>query len=224
MENNKTVDITFVLDRSGSMQSVVADTIGGFNRFLEDQKKAEGKATVALNQFDDIFDQVYPPTDIQSAALLNKETFVPRGSTALLDAIGRTINETGGRLSMLPEDQRPAKVMIVIITDGHENASQTFNAKKINEMISHQRDVYQWEFVYLGANQDAITTAAGIGISAGTSMTYAANTVGTHRAFDSLCSNTKRMRAAVASGKSTKGTMSWTTEQREEQKDAGAKK
>ena len=182
---NKT-DITIILDRSGSMNSVKDDTIGGFNSFLGEQQKVEGEAVLSLVQFDDQYEVVYVDKDINSAAKLTDETFQPRGMTALFDAVGRTINAVGQRLANLSEDERPDKVLFVIMTDGFENASQEFKAAKISEMITHQRNVYKWEFMFIGANQDAVLSAQEIGIPAFAALTYAANEVGTRAAYSMM--------------------------------------
>lgn len=183
--------ITAVLDRSGSMQSTKLDAEGGFNAFLQEQRVLSGKATISLVQFDTVFEPVYEMRPIAEAPPLVLE---PRGGTALLDAIGRAINGLGAQLSMLAEERRPEKVIVVIITDGGENASQEFNSDKILKMIAHQRDVYKWEFVFIGANQDAIATAASLGIGAGSALSYAANAVGTRSAYDSLSNATAAFR------------------------------
>ncbi|MBC7797307.1 MAG: VWA domain-containing protein [Pyrinomonadaceae bacterium] len=188
MKENYT-DVNIVLDRSGSMASIKNDTIGGFNEFLREQQTVEGMATITLAQFDDVYDIVYRAIDVKAAPMLDDKTFVPRGSTALLDAIGRTINETGKRLSGLGDSEKPEKVIFVIVTDGEENSSREFDNGKINEMISHQRDVYKWEFVFLGANQDAIASASNMGIQASHAMTYAASPEGTQMAFQAVSKN-----------------------------------
>jgi hypothetical protein len=188
-------DITIVLDRSGSMQSVADDTIGGFNRFVDDQKSGHGHATLTLVQFDDQYEVVYNAVPIATAAKLTSETFVPRGSTALLDAIGRTIEVTGARFNALPESERPEQVIMMILTDGYENASAHYTNARIAEMIVQQRDVYSWEFVFLGANQDAIATASQMGVAADHALTYAASQAGTSAAFDAISATTKRKRA-----------------------------
>src|SRR5690349_20776387 len=175
---NKT-DITIILDRSGSMESVKSDTIGGFNSFLSEQQKIDGEASLSLVQFDDQYEVVYEDKDIRDAAKLTEATFQPRGSTALLDAIGRTVNAVGGRLAALPEAERPDKVLMVIMTDGFENASHEFSAAQVSKMINHQREVYSWEFMFIGANQDAVLSANEIGIPAHAALTYAANSEGT---------------------------------------------
>lgn len=208
-------DITVVLDRSGSMAQIAGDTIGGFNQFLEDQKKAAGTATISLHQFDDIYETVIDNKDIQSAQPLTDKTFVPRGMTALHDAIGRSINATGARISALPEDQRPEKVVFVIITDGAENASKEYDLAKVNAAITLQRETYKWEFVFLAAKQDAIHTGMSLGVAAANSMSYADNGAGTKRAFMSTSSNLKMMRSGASAD------MSYSAQDRQLQKDAG---
>lgn len=216
MKKNHT-DITIVLDRSGSMASVATDTIGGFNRFLEDQKKAPGSATITLHQFDHEFETPIKASDIQSARELTGATFVPRGNTALMDAIGRAIGETGARLQASPDHERAEKVVFVIITDGQENASKEYNQAKVFEMIQHQKDKYSWEFVFMGANQDAIKAATDIGVSASNSITYAANTAGTQAMFASASSNLRSFRAGVSKS------MAYSEEDRKAQLKAGVK-
>src|SRR5512138_1904469 len=133
-------DINIVLDRSGSMESIRQATIAGFNKFLAEQKQAPGEATLTLAQFDDIYEVVHRAANLNSVEPLTEKTYAPRNTTALLDAIGKTINETGGRLAAMAEDERPERVIFVIITDGLENASQEFTVERVNEMIAHQRD------------------------------------------------------------------------------------
>jgi uncharacterized protein YegL len=211
-------DISIVLDRSGSMESVRSDAIGGFNAFLADQQGTGGAATITLVQFDNIYEVVYSAIPLTDARPLDNSTFVPRGSTALLDAIGRTVHATGKRLETMAEDRRPEKVVFVILTDGLENASQEFTAQKVNDMISHQRDVYKWEFVFLGANQDAITTAANLGIHASHSLTYAANRDGVKMAFRSLSKHLAGYRTGVSAQ------VEFSDEDREQQRKAGVEK
>ncbi len=187
-------DVTIVLDRSGSMASVKDDTIGGFNQFVADQKKVPGMGKITLVRFDDQYESVFRDLPLASAPDLTTATFVPRGSTALLDAIGRTIIETGARLSAMAEADRPGKVVFVILTDGMENASRTFTLAKINEMIALQRDVYKWQFIFLGANQDAIATAAAMQIPAGQALTYAASGKGVKQEFATFTGHMRKWR------------------------------
>lgn len=214
MKQNHT-DITIILDRSGSMRSVADDTIGGFNRFLDDQRRAPGTASITLHQFDDQFETPIKAQDVKTASYLTSATFVPRGNTALLDAIGRAIGDTGARMENAGNDCAE-KVVVVIITDGHENASHEYNKAKVFEMIQHQQDKYAWQFVFLGANQDAIKTAASMGVKAANSMTYAANAVGTTEAFKATSRNLVQLRCGA------KTAMDYDADQRGAQKRAGA--
>lgn len=193
MKNDSTY-ISVVLDRSGSMQTIKNDTIGGFNAFLEDQKKAEGEALFTLAQFDHKFDLRYDGINIKKVAPLGETTYVPRGQTALHDAIGRTINSVGAKLAAMKETDRPAKVIFVIITDGLENCSREFTGKQIKEMIEHQQQKYNWDFVYLGANQDAIAVGESMGMKRGNTMTYEENCEGTQIALKSISDNMKAYR------------------------------
>ena len=189
-------DITIILDRSGSMNSVKDDTIGGFNSFVEEQQKIEGEAVLSLVQFDDQYNVVYLDKDINSADKLTNATFQPRGMTALFDAVGRTINSVGQRLASLSENERPNKVLFVIMTDGFENASVEYTAAKVSEMIKTQRNVYSWEFMFIGANQDAVLSAQEIGIPMQAALTYAANTEGTRAAFGSMAKKVANYRGS----------------------------
>ena len=215
---NKT-DITIILDRSGSMASVKDDTIGGFNNFLSEQQKVEGEASLSLIQFDDQYEVVYEDKDIQVAAPLTEATFQPRGSTALFDAVGRTVNSIGRRLAALPEEMRPDKVLVVIMTDGFENASREFNAAAVSEMINHQRNVYSWEFMFIGANQDAVLSAREIGIPAAAALTYAANSDGTEIVYGMVAEKISNYRLS-----NNKESLEFNEEDRERQRKAGAKK
>lgn len=164
--NKELTDIVVILDRSGSMRSVRDDTIGGFNTFLDEQKKVDGRARLTLTQFDDEYEIVYQRMDIDEVPALDNKTFIPRGSTALLDAIGRTIGSMCERVEADAPAERADTVVFVIITDGYENASREFTHPQVLEMIRRHEKEDKWEFLYLGANQDAIQEAATIGISA----------------------------------------------------------
>ena len=178
MRNNFT-RIAVILDRSGSMESCKESTVAGFNSFMGEQKKLPGDASVKLVQFDNEYETVFDKP-LKDTPELTQQTFVPRGSTALLDAQGRTIVDLGNELDKLPEQDRPSKVIVVTITDGYENASKEFTTEKIAEMIKHQRDVYGWDFVFLGANQDAIKTAAKMNIPMGSAISYNTSKAGVH--------------------------------------------
>lgn len=184
MKDNFT-SINVLIDRSGSMSSLVDDTIGGFNTFLKEQKAVPGEAIFSLSLFDYEYEQINDCVPISEAQELTVETYVPRGSTALLDALGRMINATGSKLSAMREEDRPSKIIFLIITDGQENASKEMKHDKIKEMVKHQTEKYNWLFVYLGANVDAFSVGDSIGISGANSYNYS----GTRKSTQSLYSN-----------------------------------
>lgn len=155
-------DITFILDRSGSMSSMVNDVVGGWKTYIEKQKAETGECVVSLVQFDDQYETPFTAVPIQNVnSALN---FSPRGSTALRDAIGRTINAIGARLRSLPESERPNKVAVIIMTDGEENASREFSQDEIKRMVQHQTDKYGWDFLFLGANIDSFQIGQSLGV------------------------------------------------------------
>lgn len=150
------IEIIIVLDRSGSMATVRNDTMGGYNTFINDQKsRATGEVKVTLVQFDDQYEVNYNGRPIQEVPALGETTYVPRGMTALLDAVGKTINTVGDRLAKTAESERPSLVIFVTLTDGQENASKEFKLEQIREMIKHQTEKYKWQFVFLGADQNS---------------------------------------------------------------------
>lgn len=194
-------DLPFVWDErtlQNGTNFTLETTIGEID-MLGEQKAVEGEAALSLVQFDDQYETVYSDKDINSAAELTEATFQPRGMTALYDAVGRTINAVGQKLANLPENERPDQVIFVILTDGFENASREFSAIKLSEMICHQRKKYNWEFIFIGANQDAILSAREIGINADAALTYAANEKGTRAAFSSVAKNVARYRVSKLS-------------------------
>lgn len=195
--NTNLTELAFILDRSGSMGCVLQETIVGFNRFLEEQQALPGDARLTLVLFDN---EILTPVDaepVADVAPLNQTTYTLGGSTALLDAIGTTIDTLGQRIASMPEDQRPGKVIVAILTDGQENASRIFNPQKINEMIRHQTDKYAWEFLFLGANQDAIATAACMGIAANNAATFACNEESVFASHASIARKSGAMRMAA---------------------------
>ena len=159
-------EMVFVLDRSGSMSGLAADTIGGFNELIEKQKKIEGDAYVTTVLFDHEYEVLHDHVALEEVAPLTDKEYFARGSTALLDAVGRTIDAVGARLAATAEDERPEHVVFVITTDGRENSSREYTAKRVRGMIEHQQQKYSWQFVFLGANMDAVSEARKLGISA----------------------------------------------------------
>jgi hypothetical protein len=192
--NIQLTEIAFILDRSGSMGSQLEPAISGFNRFLRDQQETPGEARFTLVLFDDRYEVPCNAIPIAEVVDLDTTTFVPRGSTALLDAIGRTIEELGARLSATPEAERPAQVIVAILTDGHENASHDFSLRKVSDLIAQQRDVYKWQFFFLGADQDAIATAATMNIDANSSMRFSSSAQGFRSSSRSISRKMSAMR------------------------------
>ena len=177
--NTNLTEIVFILDRSGSMMSLTDDTIGGFNSFIEKQKSEPGDALLTTVLFDDQYEILHNGMNLKEVQPMTRDQYWARGMTAMYDAIGKTINEVGRRLSNTPEQYRPGKVIFVITTDGLENASREFTQAKIKEMIQHQTEKYSWEFIFLGANIDSAKTAENIGINKGYAADYVYSAQGT---------------------------------------------
>lgn len=178
MKENFT-ELVFVLDRSGSMSGLESDTIGGFNSMLEKQKKEKGEAFVTTVLFDDHYELLHNRNDLKQIKAITEKEYYVRGSTALLDAIGKTINNIGKALSNINEEERPEKLLFVIITDGMENSSREYSYAKIKEMIEHQKSKYSWDFIFLGANIDAIMTAEAFGIGEDRAVNFVSDSEGT---------------------------------------------
>ena len=165
-------EIVCIIDKSGSMHSIKNDAIGGFNTFIGEQKKLEGKANVSLVLFNTEYSPVYYNKPLNDVEALNESTFKPVGGTALLDAIGRTLNEL---MTKEGSEIAPDKYLVVILTDGEENSSREYTNEAIKKIIEDLRTKGNWEFVYLGANQDAFRVAGGMGISVSNSMNFIAD-------------------------------------------------
>ena len=209
-------DITVVLDRSGSMACLVDEVIGAFNTFVDEQQQGAGQASFSLVQFDDRYEVYLDAVDLAKVGRLDRTTYVPRGMTALYDAVGRAIVATGTRLAALDEAERPDKVVFLIQTDGEENASHEYDAATLQAMIRHQQDKYAWEFVFLGANIDAGSVAEEIGIARDKALQYANNADGTRAAFAAVSDNLAGFR------RGDRQHMAYAEEDREAQRKAGA--
>lgn len=177
--NKNLTEIAFILDRSGSMKSVKEAAITGFNEFLKSQQNVEGQARLTLVLFDNEYLVPLDGIPVQEAVPLDASTYVPRASTALLDAIGTTIDNLGSRLAAIPEPERPGQVIVAILTDGQENSSQKFTWPDISRRILEQTNTYKWQFLFFGANQDAIATAASMSIAAANASCYTSDSAGT---------------------------------------------
>lgn len=192
--------IGLIVDRSGSMDLIKTDMEGALNHFLTEQKKVPGECEASLYTFDTHHETPWEHRPLQGVPFVRIE---PRGGTALLDAIGLTVNRMGQHFSSLPEDQRPEKILVIIVTDGMENSSKEFSRDKIAEMIKHQEDHYGWAFTYLGANQDSFNEAGILGFSQNRTANYGANTAGTQSVSANLIAATTRMRGAAGQNASS---------------------
>jgi len=155
-------EIVIVLDESGSMGSCKTDTIGGVNLFLENQKRIKGEVRVTLVKFSDYYKIVNDAVLLDQVAYLDENNYTPSYSTALIDAVGKTINTIGKRLGDTPETERPERVIFAVITDGYENSSREFTRSQVFQMVTHQKQKYSWEFIFLGADIDAWGEEIGI--------------------------------------------------------------
>lgn len=198
MPDNSLTHIYMVRDRSGSMNSSKAATDEGFDGFIAEQAKVDGKCLVTLADFDDNYEVVFAHRDVHEVP---KADLKPRGGTALLDAIGKTVKDAEASIGKTPKDERPAAVIFVILTDGGENSSKQYTLPQIHEMITHQREHHDWQFVFIGANQDAIQAGTAMGFTRGMSVTYDAHShAGTSNAFATTSSNIAATRSAVFAG------------------------
>lgn len=201
MPDANLTEIVCVLDRSGSMAAVVDDAIGGFNTMLADQQAMkDGEARMTIVLFDHEYAVVVENAPVAKVKPLNCTSFAPRGSTALLDAVGRTIDDTGKRLAALPDEKRPGKLLFVILTDGHENCSSQYTHERVAGMIKHQTEQYQWTFMYLSAELNAFDHARNLNI--GTSVRYTASSKGTRSSYGLISSSARQYRSGGAQGMS----------------------
>lgn len=190
--------IIFVVDRSGSMGSIAEDMIGGYNEFIRKQKELPNECFVSFYQFDDVYETVFERVKLQDVKDLDNKTYSPRGSTALYDAMIKTIDEYGQYLSNLKDEDRPERILFVTITDGFENASNNRDIKAVRDRVKHQREKYDWDFVFLGSNIDAWDTGGSIGVAAGATLQFANSKGSVSSAFQSLTSNATMYRACSA--------------------------
>jgi len=184
--NNNLTEIIFLIDRSGSMGGLESDTIGGFNAFIDKQKQVTGKTVVTTVLFDDKYEVLWNGISAEKVMLTEQEYFV-KGTTALLDAIGKTILDVVRRISKSCIEEQPGKVIFVITTDGMENSSKEFTYKKVKELIKHQMEKYNWEFIFLGANIDAEKEADSLGIYSDNAYNFNASTEGVKEMYSIVC-------------------------------------
>ena len=187
-------ELVFILDRSGSMSGLEKDTIGGLNSMLAKQKSEPGDALVTTVLFDHDYEMLHDREKIKNVDEISEQEYFVRGSTALLDAMGRTINYIGKSISDTGEDDHPGKVIFVIITDGMENSSHEFSKAKVKRMVEHQKTKYSWEFVFLGANIDAVKTAADFGIDEDRASNFCADGQGINLNYSAVSTFVSEMR------------------------------
>ena len=197
MKENLT-ELVFILDKSGSMSGLESDTIGGYNSMLEEQKKAEGECVITTVLFDHNYELLHDRIDIRAVSPITAKEYFVGGATALLDAIGLTIEKIANAQKNTAEDYRAGKVMFVIITDGEENSSRRYSAAKVKEMIGAQKERYGWEFIFLGANIDAIETAGRFGIDADRAADFVADGEGVELSYRMMCETVSAFRKSGA--------------------------
>ena len=191
-------ELVFILDRSGSMSGLEADTIGGFNSLVEKQKKEEGEALISVVLFDDIQEVLYDRKSLKEIELMTDKQYYVRGCTALLDALGGAIHHIGNVHKYAREEDRPGKTLFIITTDGMENASRRYTYEKVKQMVERQKDKYGWEFLFLGANMDAISVAGRFGICADRAVRYECDREGTALNYQELSKSVSMMRQSPA--------------------------
>ena len=191
-------ELVFILDKSGSMGGLESDTIGGYNAMLEKQKAVEDECRMTTVLFDNNYELLHDRIDIKAVSAITEKEYFVGGSTALIDAIGRTIHKIGNAQKHTAEDYRAEKVMFVIITDGEENSSREYSSEKVKKMIEHQKAKYGWEFIFLGANIDAVETAKRFGIAPNRAQNYHADSEGVELNFRVMSDTIAKFRACEA--------------------------
>ena len=192
---NETTELVFILDRSGSMGGLESDTIGGFNALIEKQRKQDGECFVTTVLFDHEIEFLHDRVKLEDIKPLTDRDYTVRGCTALIDAIGSTIEHIGKIHKYAREEDVPANTLFVITTDGMENASHMYSSDKVKKMIEKQKKKYGWEFLFIGANIDSVNTAKGFGIGADRAVNYHADKKGTSVVFDAVADTVCSMRA-----------------------------
>lgn len=189
-------ELVFILDRSGSMGGLENDTIGGFNAMLEKQKKQEGEAYITTVLFDDRYEMIHNRFPLAKVKPMTDADYYVRGCTALLDAMGRTIHQMAMTQKYLPEEEKAEKVIFVITTDGLENASREYTIVQVKKMVEHEKEKYGWEFLFFGANMDAVAEAGRFGIGADRAVTFENDSQGIHTNYRVVSETISNMRCA----------------------------
>ena len=194
-------ELVFILDKSGSMGGLESDTIGGYNAMLDKQKAIEGECQITTVLFDNSYGLLHDRIDIRAVSPLTLSDYQVGGSTALLDAIGRAVDKIGSAQKHTADDYRAEKVMVVIITDGEENASREYSFDRVKAQIERQKSKYGWEFIFLGANIDALGTAARFGIDKNRAQNYHADSLGSQVVYEAVAEAAAAFRVAPAGAK-----------------------
>ena len=201
-------EIVFILDRSGSMSGLEADTIGGYNSMLDKQKKEEGDALISTVLFDDRTEILHDRKNLEDVEQITDKEYYVRGCTALLDAVGGAIHHISHIRKEMPEEEKPEKTLFIITTDGMENASKKYSYDKVKKMVEKKKKKNHWEFVFLGANIDAVEVAGRFGVAANRAVRYECDSAGTALNFNVMskmvscaraCSNAEDMEEAFDS-------------------------
>ena len=203
MRKNLT-EIVFILDRSGSMSGLEQDTIGGFNSMINQQKNADGEALVSTILFDNVSEVLHDRINVKDIQPLTDHDYMVRGCTALLDAIGRAIHHIGNIHKYARQEDIPEHTMFVITTDGMENASRYYSSNKVKQMIERQKIKYGWEFLFLGANIDAVETASLFGIDEDRAVNYQCDSEGTALNYEVISDAISAVRCSVPLGSNWK--------------------
>ena len=187
-------EVVFILDRSGSMSGLEADTIGGFNSMIEKQKKEDGEAYISTILFDDRSEVLYDRVPVNKVEPMNDKQYFVRGCTALLDALGGAIHHIANVHKYAREEDRPEKTLFIITTDGMENSSHVYSYDKVKKMVEKEKSKYDWEFLFLGANIDAIEVAGRFGIDADRAINYECDSEGTQLNYEVLSKTVSAVR------------------------------
>jgi len=192
--------ILMILDRSGSMTPLTDDTVGGFNNFIEQQKTEPGEAVVTLVLFNQEYEPVYQARPIRQVEPLTRRQYNAGGNTALLDAIGRGVHDLGRTLAAIDDKDRPGKVIVVIMTDGEENASREYSRERIRKIVEEQTNKYSWSFLFLGANIDAFAEARKLGVAAANAANWVADAQGVQHSLGLISASVALFRSGKGGG------------------------
>ena len=190
--NNNLTEIVYILDRSGSMGGLEEDTIGGFNSMMEKQKKTGEQALVSTVLFDDVCEVLHDRVPLDKIEKMTDQQYYVRGCTALLDAVGGAVHHIGNVHKYAREEDRPAKTIFVITTDGMENASKNYSYDKIQKMVRKQQEKYGWEFIFIGANIDAYAEAQRLGVRKERAVNYVHDDIGTAKVYAGVSSMARK--------------------------------